>query len=130
VRKKDSQSLAPVARVDTIPSCNFASEFGVRPKFRIGIHTGPVVVSAEFKAVGDTVNLAARLQTEAKPDSILISEATHELVSGFFDTEFLGERQVKGKSELQRVYTLGAQKAEMSRFDVAVGRGLTPFVAR
>ena len=109
---------------------DFASEFGVRPKFRIGIHTGPVVVSAEFKAVGDTVNLAARLQTEAKPNSILISEATHELVSGFFDTEFLGERQVKGKSELQRVYTLGAQKAEMSRFDVAVGRGLTPFVAR
>ena len=36
-------------------------EFGVRPKFRIGIHTGPLVVSAEFKAVGDTVNLAARL---------------------------------------------------------------------
>ena len=109
---------------------DFERQFGVRPQFRIGIHTGPLVVSAEFKAVGDTVNLAARLQTEAKPGSILITEATHELVSGYFDTEFLGERRIKGKAEPQRVYTLGPQKAEASRFDVAVRRGLTPFVAR
>jgi class 3 adenylate cyclase len=109
---------------------SFEREFGVRPKFRIGVHAGPLVVSAELRAVGDTVNLAARLQTEAEPGSVLISGATHELVSGFFETEFIGERLIKGKSKPQRVFALGRAKGETSRFDVAVHRGLTPLVAR
>jgi tetratricopeptide (TPR) repeat protein len=112
-------------------------DFGLRPKFRIGVHTGPLVVGkigddlrVEFTALGDTVNLASRLQSEAVPGSILISAATNELVEGFFETRFVGERLIKGKSEPQRVFELNEPKGDMSRFDVAVHRGLTPLIGR
>jgi class 3 adenylate cyclase/tetratricopeptide (TPR) repeat protein len=112
-------------------------ELGLRPKYRIGIHTGPLVVGkvgddlrVEFTALGDTVNLASRLQSEAKPGSILISAAVQKLVEGRFETKFIGERTIKGKSVPQRVFELRRQKGDLSRFDVAVHRGLTPLVGR
>lgn len=110
---------------------------GVRPQLRVGVHTGPVVIGtvgtdqrAEVKAVGDTVNLASRLQTEAELGSVLVSEATHRLVDGFVDSAFAGERKIKGKSEPQRVWLLQGVKAGVSRFDVSLGRGLADLVGR
>lgn len=113
------------------------AEHGVRPQLRIGIHTGPVVVGRvgtdmrmEFKAVGDTVNLASRLQGEAELGGVLISETTHRLVAGYVEAEDAGQREIKGKSAPQQVYRLIAIKEGVTRFDIAVDRGLTALVGR
>jgi class 3 adenylate cyclase/tetratricopeptide (TPR) repeat protein len=110
---------------------------GVVPQFRVGLHTGPLVVGqvgddqrTEVTALGDTVNLAARLQGEAEPGGIVMSEATQRLVTGYAESTFLGERAIKGKSEPQRVHSLVGLKSEVSRFDVSVSRGLTTLVGR
>jgi class 3 adenylate cyclase len=73
---------------------------------RIGMNTGLVVVGKigddlrmDYTAVGDTTNLAARLQQLAQPGTVVISEATHKLVAGYFETRDLGERAVKGHPE-------------------------------
>ena len=73
---------------------------------RIGINTGPVVVGAigdnlrmDYTAIGDTTNLAARLQQHAEPGTILISEATYRLVRDDFQADRLRPIAVKGKSE-------------------------------
>ena len=104
-------------------------------KMRIGIHTGPVVVGTlgnnlrvEFKAVGDTVNLASRMEGLADPGATYVSGETFKLTEGLFRFEALGEREVKGKKEPVRVYRVIAPSTRRTRFDVSAERGLTPFV--
>jgi class 3 adenylate cyclase/DNA-binding transcriptional ArsR family regulator len=106
-------------------------------KMRIGIHTGPVIVGTlgndlrvEFKAVGDTVNLASRMESLAEPGTIYVTEETFKLTEGFFRFECLGEKQVKGKEEPVNVYQVIAPSTRRTRFDVSAERGLTPFVGR
>ena len=106
-------------------------------KMRIGIHTGPVVVGTlgndlrvEFKAVGDTVNLASRMEGLAEPNSTYVTEDTFILTEGFFRFESLGEKKVKGKSEPQKIYRIIAPNTRKTRFDVSAERGLTHFVGR
>ncbi|MBC2716706.1 MAG: AAA family ATPase [Desulfobacteraceae bacterium] len=106
-------------------------------KMRIGIHTGPVVVGTlgndlrvEFKAVGDTVNLASRLEGLAVPGATYITEDTFKLTEGLFRFEALGERVVKGKKDPVRIYRVIATSSRRTRFDVSAERGLTPFVGR
>jgi class 3 adenylate cyclase/tetratricopeptide (TPR) repeat protein len=106
-------------------------------KMRIGIHTGPVVVGTlgndlrvEFKAVGDTVNLASRMESLAEPDTTYVSEDTFKLTEGYFRFEALGEKEIKGKEKSLRVYQVIAPSTRRTRFDVSAERGLTPFVGR
>ncbi|MBW1862623.1 MAG: AAA family ATPase, partial [Deltaproteobacteria bacterium] len=106
-------------------------------KMRVGIHTGPVVVGTlgndlrvEFKAVGDTVNLASRMEGLAEPGATYVTEDTFKLTEGFFRFENLGEKLVKGKEEPVSVYQVIAPSTRRTRFDVSAERGLTPFVGR
>jgi class 3 adenylate cyclase/tetratricopeptide (TPR) repeat protein len=106
-------------------------------KMRIGIHTGPVIVGTlgndlrvEFKAVGDTVNLASRMEGLADPGTTFVTEDTFKLTEGFFRFEALGEKKVKGKEEAVKVYQVIAPSTRRTKFDVSAERGLTPFVGR
>lgn len=83
------------------------------PRFqmRIGLNTGLVVVGnigsdlhMEYLAVGDTLNLAARMQSAADADTILISQNTHRQVAQLFECEDRGEISVKGKADPVRVF--------------------------
>lgn len=99
---------------------------------RIGIATGLVVVSsAEKGAVGETMNLASRLQGIAQPGSIVVSERVHRLAGGSFDYENLGEQALKGIARPTHAYRVVGVSQAVSRFEAAHGEaGLTPLVGR
>ena len=108
-----------------------------RLQVRIGIHTGQVVVGEvggrdrrEQLALGDTPNIAARLQALANPDNLLVSAATYRLVRGLFECETFGPQILKGISDPMAVYRVAGPGTARSRFDVAITGGLTPLVGR
>ena len=109
---------------------------GVRPQMRVGVNSGLVVVtqirgeSGPLTALGDTVNLASRLQTLAAPGTVYLSEATQRLVQGLVETTFVGAHAIKGKAEPQKVYRLEAIRQGATRFEAAIGRGLSAYVGR
>jgi class 3 adenylate cyclase/predicted ATPase len=109
----------------------------LRLAVRIGIHTGPVVVGhmggggrREQLALGETPNLAARLQGLAAPDTVVISEATHRLVQGYFRCDDLGAQPLRGIETPLRVYRVVEDTDVHSRLDAASLRGLTPLIGR
>jgi hypothetical protein len=84
----------------------------------------------EFKAVGDTVNLASRMEGEAEPGTTYITEDTFKLTEGLFRFEGLGQRVIKGKEEPVNIYRAIAPSTRRTRFEVSAERGLTPFAGR
>ncbi len=112
------------------------AQHGIEFAVRVGLNTGPVVVGDvgsdlkfEYTAMGDAVNLAARMQSAARPMTALISENTYRFVAPIFDVNDLGPVEIKGKSEPVRVYEVVKLKAQQGRL-----RGLTglesPMVGR
>ncbi len=106
-------------------------------KMRVGLNSGPVVVGSigddlrmDYTAVGDTTNLASRLENMASPDSILVSQDTFRLVRDFFEFEILGPVEVKGKEEPQEAFELIKASGVETRIGAAVAKGLTRFVGR
>jgi class 3 adenylate cyclase/tetratricopeptide (TPR) repeat protein len=106
-------------------------------KMRVGLNSGPVVVAAigddlrmDYTAVGDTTNLALRMQTAAGPDQTLVSENTHRLVKTYFEFKSLGPLAVKGKEKPQPAYLLIRPSEVATRFEASISRGLVRFVGR
>jgi class 3 adenylate cyclase/predicted ATPase len=105
---------------------------------RVGISSGPVLVgetagstaSWSMDAVGETPNIAARLQTLAAINTVLISESTRRLVSAVFDLEDLGLQDLKGVTQAIHVYRVLTAKSADSRFEAAHSGSLTPLIGR
>jgi class 3 adenylate cyclase/tetratricopeptide (TPR) repeat protein len=105
---------------------------------RVGVCSGLVVVrdieaggaAGSMDAVGETPNIAARLQTLATPNSVLISASTRLLISEAFDLQDLGLQELKGVTKAVQVYRVLAAKSIASRFDTAHGDSLSPLIGR
>jgi class 3 adenylate cyclase/predicted ATPase len=104
---------------------------------RVGVCSGPVVVgeigdsdSWSMDAVGETPNIAARLQTLAAENTVLISESTRRLASSAFYFQDLGFQELKGVTEPLHVYRVLSAKSTASRFEDAHTGSLTPLIGR
>ncbi|HUS13437.1 MAG TPA: adenylate/guanylate cyclase domain-containing protein, partial [Chloroflexia bacterium] len=111
-------------------------EHGIEFALRVGINTGPVVVGDvgsdlkyEYTAMGDAVNLAARMQAAARPMTVLISENTYRFVAPMFECVDLGPIDVKGKTERIRVYEVHSAKVAPGRVRGVAGLE-SPMVGR
>jgi predicted ATPase/class 3 adenylate cyclase len=112
-------------------------DYRVRLAIRVGIHTGPVVLSEmggggrqERLALGVTPNIAARLQDLAAPNTVVISATTARLIEGYFLWQAQGEQALRGIAQPMAVYRVVQACAVSNRLDIAAPRGLTPFVGR
>jgi class 3 adenylate cyclase/tetratricopeptide (TPR) repeat protein len=113
------------------------NEQATRPRLsaRIGINSGAVVVGAsagkQADVFGDTPNIAARVQTAALPNTVLITADTHRLISGLFVVEDSGAQTLKGIERSIQLYQVIRPSGARGRLEAtAAARGLTPFVGR
>src|SRR6185436_1249555 len=112
-------------------------ERGVHLAARLGIHTGLVVVGEvgggtrqEQLALGETPNVAARLQGIATPNTLVISATTFQLLGGFFACQPLGTPLLKGLAQPLAVYRVLYERMARSRLEAASRTGWTPLVGR
>ena len=104
---------------------------------RIGVHAGLVLLSdlggrfiRDQFALGETLNIAARLQALAAPNQILVSGAIRSLVRGYFVFQELGQYTLKGVSRAVSACRVIGETAAQDRIEAASEKGLTPFVGR
>jgi class 3 adenylate cyclase len=115
-----------------------ASPAGESLAARVGIATGLVMVgelvgegaAKEQTVVGETPNLAARLQSLAKPGSVVISQTTRRLVGGLFELTGLGRKRLKGFAEPLAAWRVEGEGRAEGRFEALHGERLTPLVGR
>jgi class 3 adenylate cyclase len=107
-------------------------------KVRLGVATGLVVVgdligsgaAQERGVVGETPNLAARLEALAAPNTLVISESTRRQIGGLFEIEDLGAQPLAGFAEPQRAWRVVGESGLLSRFEALRPAALTPLVGR
>jgi class 3 adenylate cyclase len=111
--------------------------YSIECRFRVGLNTGPVVVGKisdnldmDYTALGDTVNLAARMEELAEPGTVQLSENTYRVAQDYFECEPLGALTVKGKAGPVVAYRALRERPVRTRLEAAAERGLTPFVGR
>ena len=111
-------------------------KWGVDFQVRVGINTGLVVMGevgsdlrVEYTALGDAINVAARMESAASPGTVLIAADTHRLVAPLFDFEDLGALEVRGKSEPVGTFRVLARKSQPQRERGIVGLD-SPMVGR
>ena len=128
--------LGIVEAIGTL-NTDLGHDHGVRLAVRVGIHTGLVVVGEmgssdrpERLALGETPNIAARLQGLAASDTVVISATTQQLVQGLFTSQTLGAPTLKGLDQPLTVSQVLGASAAPSRFEAAATSGLTPLVGR
>ncbi len=112
-------------------------DYGQEFRMRIGLNSGPVVVGSigddlhmDYTAIGDTINLASRMEGLAQPGTVLLSRHTHRLVKDYFDLKPMGPLEVKGKEEPQEAFELVKVGGAATRLEASMARGLTRFVGR
>ena len=113
------------------------ADTGLEFKMRIGLNSGHVIVGSigddlrmDYTAVGDTTNLADRMQKLAAPGSVMVSAPTYRLANNYFEFESKGKQEVKGKEEPQEAWELIRTGKVVSRIGASVSKGLTRFVGR
>src|SRR6266851_3194272 len=136
VQRAVRAGLGMVAAMQELQA-HLAQRHGVQIAVRIGIHTGVVVVGdvgggsrQEQLALGDTPNMAARLQGLAAPDTVVLSAATLRLVQGYFTYQDLGAHTLKGVAAPVHVYRILGESGVQSRLETIVPSRLMPLVGR
>src|SRR6202040_3308394 len=127
---------AGLALVEAVPKLTTAA--GVPLQVRVGIATGLVVVgdligagaAQEQAVVGETPNLAARLQALAEPDAVVIADGTRRLLGNLFELTDLGARDLKGIAGPARAWAAVRASSAESRFEALHASGLTALVGR
>jgi predicted ATPase/class 3 adenylate cyclase len=127
VAHEDDPQRAILAALDIITGFEphrekIRAEWDLDMNFRVGINTGLVMVGAvgsdlqmEYTALGDAINLAARMEQTAAPGTVQVAEDTYALAAPVFEWEPLGEVEIKGKDEPVRVYRPLRRKADPGR---------------
>lgn len=143
VAHEDDPDRAILAALDMVVATDeFARQLkatqGIDFRIRAGINTGPVVVGNvgsdlryEYTALGDAMNVAARMQTAADPGTVLVTADTRRLVGDAFDFDDLGGIEVKGKAEPVHAFRVVGRKAAPARRRGLESVGLdSPMVGR
>ena len=124
-------ALAPAVRV-------LRNAYAMPLEIRVGIATGLVVVgeltgegeARERGVVGETPNLAARLQGVAEPGQVVVSESTRRLLGGTFELEALGPQAIRGLPSPVHAWVVRRESMSLNRFEASLTKAMTPFVGR
>ncbi len=124
------EGLAPLA-------ARWRREAGVTLRVRVGVHSGQAVVGemgavghSQMLATGETPNIAARIQGLAEPNTIVISEATQNLVRGYFRLDPLSRRPVEGIGQPLSLFRVIGRTGASTRLAAVGDESLLPFVGR